>query len=191
MPLVVGIFVGGHSRRMGGQTKGLLPTPERGEPIVVRLVRVVRDALGSDTDLHLVGRADDYAALGLPNLTDAVHDVGPLGGLIALLEHGVSVNCTAAIALAGDLPFVTAELIRRLAEHAPDAGAVAPRSDGLWQALFARYACVPALDVARARLAEGRRSLQGVLESLDAVDMPVSPGEGELLTDWDRPEDVR
>lgn len=191
---VVGIFVGGRSERMGGRAKGLLPTPERGEPVVARLIRVAREALGGDVELTLVGRAADYASLGAPAIADAATDVGPLGGLVALLAHAHALGARDALALAGDLPFVTPALVRRLAEHSPGAAVVAPRSvmrnDGVWQPLFARYACAPALAAARACLAEGRRSLQQVIGALDAVELPIDAEEAHLLADWDRPEDV-
>lgn len=188
---LVGIFVGGRSERMGGRPKGRLPTPERGEAIVVRLVRVVREALGDDVEVRLIGRADAYIDLSIEALPDAAEGVGPLGGLIALLEHGQAQSVSTAIALAGDLPFVSAALVQRLAEHEPSADVVAPRSGEIWQPLFARYSCEPALVAARARLAERRRSLQGVIHRLHAVALPIAAGEGELLTDWDSPEDIR
>lgn len=189
--IAVGILVGGRSERMGGRAKGLLPTPERGEPIVVRLVRVVRVALGHDVDVQLVGRADEYAELGVPILGDAVHDAGPIGGLIALLEHGRAREAEYAIALAGDLPFVSEDLFQKLAEHATEADVVAPQIDGIWQPLFARYACERALGAARERLALGRRSLRGVIEALHAVAMPIATEQAALLRDWDTPQDVQ
>lgn len=187
---VVGIFVGGRSLRMGGRPKGLLVTPERGEPIVERLVRVTREALGDDVDLRLVGRSEDYAQLGIAALPDTVRDVGPLGGLLALLEEGRQVGAHDVIALACDLPRVSPALVRRLARHSPGAAAVAPRSSGFWQPLFARYACVRALPAARAQLQSNRRSLQRLLETLAVAEMPTNAAEAELLVDWDRPEDV-
>ena len=40
---LVGIFVGGKGRRMGGVAKGLLTAPGGAETLVARLARVVRE----------------------------------------------------------------------------------------------------------------------------------------------------
>ena len=84
---LVGIFVGGKGRRMGGVAKGLLTAPGGTATLVARLARVVREAFG-EVDLVLVGSADAYAAQGLPSLADDPPGVGPIGGLSALLAEG-------------------------------------------------------------------------------------------------------
>jgi len=100
---VLGVFVGGASRRMNGRPKGLLPSPETGEPLVVRLARI---GLELGLEVVLVGRAPSAPrwcardrARGRPE------GVGPLGGLAALLEHA---GTSPAVAIACDQPFVTA-----------------------------------------------------------------------------------
>ena len=57
-PPLVGIFVGGKGRRMGGVAKGLLTAPGGGETLVARLARIVRDAY-DEVDLLLVGTVED------------------------------------------------------------------------------------------------------------------------------------
>jgi molybdopterin-guanine dinucleotide biosynthesis protein A len=124
--LVVGIFVGGASSRMGSP-KGLLEVD--GDPLAARLARLAR-AL-DPSEVVLVGERDEYAHLGLPMLRDGgsrgpLTGAGPLGGLVSLLEHA---GPRWALALSCDLPFVSVELLRALA-GAPDAAVVAPVRQG-------------------------------------------------------------
>lgn len=189
--VLVGIFVGGRALRMGGVPKGLLAAPRSEETLVERLLRVSHQALGRHESL-LVGRAPAYAGLGLPFVEDAPAGVGPLGGLCALLDAALERSSGAVIALACDLPHVSAELIQRLAAHAPEAAAVAPRSDGKWQPLMARYEPHRALLAARAALAAGERALYCVLDRLGSgtVELPLAAEEAALLRDWDEPADL-
>lgn len=190
--LLVGIFVGGAGRRMGGVAKGLLRSPDGDETLVTRLARVSRETLDS-CDVLLVGNAEAYAASGLEALDDDPPQVGPLGGLTALLAEAERRGAPNAIALACDMPFVSPELLRRLSTHEPTAAAVAPRSTtGEWEPLCARYAPGAAGAAARAVLERGQRSLQAVLAELGASvrELPLSDRERTALIDWDTPEDV-
>jgi molybdopterin-guanine dinucleotide biosynthesis protein A len=188
-PLVVGIFVGGASRRMG-RPKGLLPAPGPiAETLVERLVRECESALGN-VPLVLVGRRAEYAALGLPTLADAASESGPLAGLVALLEHAESLGADAVLALACDLPYVSRDLIARLAREAPSQAAIAPRTDGFWQPLATRYRTESALPAARTALEAGRLSLQNLLDTLGTEELALTPEEGASLRDWDSPEDI-
>lgn len=181
MATLIGILVGGRATRMGGIDKGLLPAPDTGEPIVLRLAHRCREAL-PDAQIVLVGNRDGYGGLGLDRLADAPGLAGPMAGLVSLFETAGD----RAIALACDLPSVSRELVARLDEHAPDAAAVAPRLDGIWQPLFARYAAKAALEAAKTVTAPWR-----VLEALAAVELPIAESERSLLGDWDTPQDVR
>jgi molybdopterin-guanine dinucleotide biosynthesis protein A len=188
--LVVGIFVGGASRRMG-RPKGLLPAPGPvAQTLVERLVRESEGALGN-VPVVLVGRRDEYASLPLPALADARSESGPLAGLVALLEHAESVGAEAVLALACDLPYVGRALIERLAREAPSQPALAPRTDGFWQPLAARYRTETALPAARAALGAQRLSLQNLLDTLGAKQLALRPEEAASLGDWDSPEDVQ
>jgi molybdopterin-guanine dinucleotide biosynthesis protein A len=188
--LLVGVFVGGRAIRFGGLAKGLLRAPDTNEPLVSRLARISREAI-LDSDFVLVGDARDYSNLGYASIADDPKGVGPLGALIALLAHAERVGRD-AIVLAADMPFVSPELITRLAEHAPGSAAVAPRVDGIWHPLFARYDSERALVAARVTLAQGKRALHGVLSQLgaSATELPLTADEAALLADWDTPEDV-
>jgi FdhD protein len=176
-----GIFVGGASSRMNGVPKGLMRTPD-GETIVGHVARAMREA---GLEPVLVGERPEYAGVGLRAIADAA-DAGPLGGLVALLE---AARGERVVAIACDMPFVSAELVRKLA-GAPDAPVVAPRRDGRWEPLFARYDASRVLEIAKARCARGELALQGLLDQVGATALEVDARESAALVDWDRPEDV-
>lgn len=176
---------------MGGVAKGLLPAPDSGEPLVTRLRRLA-DSLG--LRCVLVGSSPAYAQLGLPMLADDPAGIGPLGGLRALLQAAESAP---VLALACDLPFVSQELLGRLAGiFAPDgAGIAAPvdvvaaRRQERWEPLCARYHA-SVLPVLSAALSQGERSFQGLLRRLRVQELPLQPAQELELTDWDTPEEV-
>lgn len=178
---LVGIFVGGRARRMGGIAKGLLPAPDGTGSLVARLAGLA-GALGAE--VVLVGQRSEYAALALPVLPDAAPDAGPLGGLVALLALAGE---RPAVALACDLPFLDAAYLTRLLA-APPAPVVAPRRDR-WEPLAARYDAAAVLPLARARLAAGELALQGLLDAAGAVPLAPSVGDDRRLVDWDTPDD--
>jgi molybdopterin-guanine dinucleotide biosynthesis protein A len=133
---LLGIFVGGQSSRMGGTPKGLLRAPHSTETLIARLARIARDA---GLQPLLVGAAP-LGELGatLPGILDHEPRLGPLSGLASLLDHAATEPC---IAVACDMPHVSAALLRRLLLECPDAPVLAPRdpSTGKWQPLCARY----------------------------------------------------
>ena len=182
-PALAGIFVGGAGKRMGGVAKGLLRT-EDGTTIVERL-RGMLEQLG--LRVVLVGAGAAYAGLGLEVVADEPSGIGPLGGLSALLRCA---DDAWVIALACDMPFVTGEIVERLLAASNDAPIVAPRRDGRWEPLCARYD--PARVIAHAlALARTRdHSLQRLLRDSGAVELPLGPQEADLLRDWDTPEDA-
>lgn len=176
---------------MGGRPKGLLAAPDTGEPLAGRLVRIAREAR-PDAELALVGSSDAYAALGVRSIEDDPPGVGPLGGLHALLREGQRLGATHVVALACDLPHLGAEMVARVASHAPAALAVAPRIGDVWEPLCARYRVDAATPVVARLLAGRRRSLWSVLDALgDGVArLPLTEEEARTLRDWDAPEDV-
>jgi len=189
MSLVVGLFVGGRGTRLGGVVKGNLPGPS-GERLVDRLLEVCARAVPG-SPVVLVGDATAHRDLGLPMLADEPPGIGPIGGLSALLGHASTTGADAALALACDLPFLEAPLVRRLATEAPDAWFVAPCEGELFHVLTARYS-KSALPAVRETIAAGERSLQRVVRRLGAHASPLPVGAEELaeLRDWDDPADI-
>lgn len=191
-PPVVGIFVGGQARRMGGIAKGNLV--HEGRTILERTLSACWGAERAAPDsplVYLVGNSSAYAAPGVERLDDEPGGIGPIGGLRALLRAAARREAP-AVALAGDMPFVTRALVERLFVEAPQAAALAPREGSRWQPLFARYAPADVLPALDAVLSRGDTALQGVLAALGdrAAVLALNDSERAALIDWDRPNDV-
>jgi molybdenum cofactor guanylyltransferase len=189
--VVIGIFVGGQGRRMGGVAKGNLV--HEGRSILERTLEACHGLAshGRSPSVYLVGESSAYVAPGVLRLLDDPPGVGPMGGLRALLRAAARQNVP-ALALAGDLPFLTSPLLGRLCSEAGEAAALAPCADGRWEPLFARYRpewLLPELDAA---LAGGQRSLQTLFRRLGARAVPLSLSvpEWQELRDWDSPSDM-
>jgi molybdenum cofactor guanylyltransferase len=180
---VAGIFVGGAGTRMGGLAKGMLRAAD-GTTIVERW-RAMLERLG--LEVVLVGAATDYAGLGMEIVADEPTGIGPLGGLVALLRRA---GRERALALACDMPFVSGGLIERLLATSPDALILAPRRDGRWEPVCARYDASRVLTPALALARTSDHSLQRLLRDCGAVELPLEPHESGELRDWDTPEDV-
>ena len=176
-----GIFVGGAGTRMNGAAKGLLRAPG-GDTIVERIAGAMREA---GLEPVLVGRRAEYATIGLRVIEDAAN-AGPIGGLVALLD---AANGERVVAVACDMPFVTADLVKKLV-HAPHGPIVAPKREGRWEPLFARYDSARVLAIASERCARGELALQGLLDAAGAVELELDEGDDAKLADWDSPEDV-
>lgn len=185
---LVGIFVGGAGRRMGGTPKGLLQRAD-GTSLIEHLRDTARAAL-PDAELVLVGQAEAYLAFGIPALADDPPNLGPIGGLCALLSEAKARGAPFVIAVACDMPEVSTRLVQKLARF-PGAS-VAPRQAGKWQPLFARYAPESTLEAARAVVRDGDRSLQRVLARLgtELSELPLGDDEQRELFDWDEPADL-
>jgi molybdopterin-guanine dinucleotide biosynthesis protein A len=185
--VIVGIFVGGSASRMGGAAKGLLPAPDTGEALVLRSERLVRE-LGHLPVLVGAGSAYQAALPSLTQLPDQPQGVGPLGGLSALLRHAGEAP---AIALACDMPHISAALLARISAYPSDAVVVAARGQaGFWEPLCARYDSPRVLPALAQALDEGVRSFQALLRRLPVAELLLSEDERRALTDWDAPEDI-
>jgi molybdopterin-guanine dinucleotide biosynthesis protein A len=184
---LVGIFVGGRGKRLGGVAKGSLRTTN-GETILERLAAAVREA-SSGAEVVLVGAHPSFAGSTWRRLDDEPADQGPLGGLSALVREAER-RGRVAIALASDLPGVTPALLGRLMREAPDASIYAPTLDGIEQPLFARYAPRAVLPAVEEVLASPRKSLLAVLARVGVREMPLAAHEASALHDWDEPSDL-
>lgn len=150
------ILAGGDSTRMGqdkaelvlnGQTllDGVIDTMQLIFPKVVVSVRQPR------------------TGLDVAQVCDELPAAGPLAGLIAGLAQA---DAPWIFAVACDMPFVTQELVARLATFRVGQQAVVPMVGGYPQSLAAFYAA-SALETMRASLAQGDRSLRGMLAKLE------------------------
>jgi molybdenum cofactor guanylyltransferase len=180
--VIVGIFLGGLSSRMGSP-KALLPTQD-GETLFARTVRIATEA---GLFPCLVGpRPEIVEAIdtaGLRCIEDAVLGCGPLGGLVSLLRH---VRGQRVVALACDMPLVDTATLRALAQ-ATEGAIVAPRRGKYWEPLCALYDAGTVLATAERRLAAGAHGLQGLLDECHARGLEV---DERVLHDWDTLADV-
>jgi molybdopterin-guanine dinucleotide biosynthesis protein A len=186
MQAVAGIFVGGQARRMGGRSKGNLPTAE-GVTIVQKL-RAACDAVGMR--VLLVGNAaarEAYAAEGLLGVDDDRRAEGPLAGLVALLSNATEGT---AVALACDMPFVTESLLKRLLDDPAESAALAAKRGDTWEPFFARYDAKKMLPLALQAAHAGKLGLQSLLDEAGARPFAMTPEEEKALVDWDHPADV-
>lgn len=190
--ILVGIFVGGASRRMGSP-KGLLLAPDEAEvpagmTLLARTVWVAERALPR-AHLVQVGIRPEYASYSLPALGDAAKDSGPLGGLVALLREAERRALPQVVALGCDFPYLTVPLLQKLGLGGSARPVRVPFVNGYYQPLVARYS-TETLGHFEGALRDGKFSLQPLLRSLGPEEMALSPDEARVLRDWDEPADI-
>ncbi|MEQ1604991.1 MAG: molybdenum cofactor guanylyltransferase [Pyrinomonadaceae bacterium] len=134
------ILIGGRSSRFGADKAF---ADFEGKTLAQRSVEVVETALPSANPRFVVSNESQFAVelifrLGRPVVADLKPGFGAWSGLHAALAYSSS---EWTFVLACDLPFVSAELIRRLADHTgEECDAVIPRQpDSRLQPLCAFY----------------------------------------------------
>ena len=187
---LLAIFVGGKSRRMG-TPKGLLPVPGGAEPILEAMVRLGRQ-LG--LEIALIGDAAPYRHL-VPHVVrigDDPPDGGPLAGLRAATGHALRTGHTHLVAVACDMPHVTAGALEQACQHPSDAVVLAPRraADGPWEPMLARYDAARIADVLDEATIRNARSFQKLFSMIEIAPLPLSPLIERALRDWDTPGDI-
>lgn len=133
------ILAGGASSRMGRDKAALALG---GRSFVERAADALR---GVAREVFVVSSRHEAAEWGLPVVRDLVENSGAMGGLHAALCHAEAGHSAGRIAVVScDLPFVTGELMRRLASLCVEGvEAVAPvQEDGRVQPLCAVYETV-------------------------------------------------
>ncbi len=175
------ILAGGASSRFGGRPKGLEMVG--GERVIDRLARCLREALGCSPVLIANASDADSWETGLRIVPDILPGYGALGGIYS----AVAAAPAPVVAVAWDMPFVNASLVRLLADALGEPyDAVLPASAGRRgvEPLCAAYgpACEPAI---RSALERGDRR---AIAFHDAVSVCVLPtdrvaqaGDPELL----------
>lgn len=139
---------------------------------------------GGSPNVVLVGAHAAYAGLGYEQLPDQPPQIGPLGGLHALLLAARERGASHVVTLACDLPFLSAATLQALVDAAPEAALVAPRGTR-WELLCARWRVQEALPVVADAIAAQRHALQPLAAALGAVALPL---HGDLI-DWDSEDD--
>ena len=182
------VFVGGKSSRFGCD-KALVKW--RGRPMAAHVAGLVYAATGSVT---LVGDPEKYSILGLPAISDAVKKVGPVGGLLAVLN---TTKSKWNLVVACDMPYLKEDFLKFLLARAcsSDADVVFPIGDGgVPQPLCAVYK-ITASEVIRSAVDEGERKITKTFEGLKVEGILGSEyssfdEEGNLLKNVNRPEDL-
>lgn len=179
---LVGVFVGGRSRRMGRDKATIRVGPET---LLARTVRVAARV----GDVVLVGGEGAPGQFPeLQRLPDRPAGLGPAAGLNALLLEAASRGVEEALALAVDHPFLEAADLQALLA-APPAAARAVRRGRHWEPFLARYRVADALGALAPLLATPPVHLQRLL---DRIGEPLDETQlgARALRDWDRPEDL-
>lgn len=110
----------------------------------------------------------DYAEFGCPVVYDEIENAGPLAGLAASLRVAAEQHAF-VLALAVDLPFMTADYLRSLAVAAGSTGlGVLPRRGEYFEPLAAVYPIRPTLAAVEIQLQAGRFALQELALALIA-----------------------
>jgi molybdenum cofactor guanylyltransferase len=132
------ILSGGDARRFGGRDKGALVIGGR----TIRDRQLTMLAAVSDDIMIAGGRVSASYAVPVRLVADRRPGRGPLAGLEAVLE---AARHELTVVVACDMPCVTAELIARLLELAPDVDVVVPRTESGYHPLCAVYrrTCLP------------------------------------------------
>jgi molybdopterin-guanine dinucleotide biosynthesis protein A len=182
----IGILIGGASRRMG-LPKALMPVD--GTTLIERTSSV---AAGLGGEIVLLGTAPftlPAAIRALPVVEDLHPGIGPMAGLEAMLRSRPNGPC---MLLACDMPYLTAALLRRLAEARSDrdgavccTGGVSPR----------RHPCcgvynpsiLPAVEAA---VSAGRYGLTRLLKGLRVHEVALTDAEARWVENWNEPDDV-
>lgn len=156
------ILAGGKATRLGGVDKSQLVVD--GRTIFERQVEVLRDAVVE----ILVSSPRDIA--GYRTVRDVVEDGGPLAGIAAGLA---AVRTPWLLVLAGDMPYVTRELIDRLVSRTrDDIDAVGIRIDGIPEPLACLLRVSSSTQIVQARLAARALTASRLLT------------DAELRVDW-------
>ena len=174
-PITGVILAGGQSSRMG-QNKALMSLG--GKRLVDRAVEVMRSVF--DDLLMVTNTPDVYADLGVPMVRDVWPEKGSLGGVYSAIYHVATPYC---LAVACDMPFLRAAVLRYLITQMADYDVVVPDVLGELQTLHAIYskACLQPIE---RRLAENRLRIVGFFPDVRVRTVTASelePYDPELL----------
>ena len=157
------MLCGGRSTRMG-RPKAWLPAG--GEPMLLRVVRVVAEAVGPVVVVAAPGQDVPELPAGVEVVRDGTGGNGPLQGLAAGLD-ALRGRAAAALVTGCDYPFLTAAFLRRLCDLRGAADACLPVTEGVPRPLPGVYA-LGVLGVARELLAAREYRLGALAERVGA-----------------------
>jgi molybdopterin-guanine dinucleotide biosynthesis protein A len=120
------IIAGGLSSRFGSP-KALAEVG--GMRVIDRVAEALR-AAGAQEVIAIINDADLAREVGLPHRADALPTAGALAGVHAALLQAREHGSHGVLAAGGDMPFVSAALLKELLAHTADHDIVLPASDG-------------------------------------------------------------
>ena len=178
------LLTGGASSRMG-RDKAHLEID--GAPVASRISRLLAVLF---EDVLIVGGDPPATACG----RRVADPEGPQCALRGVASALAAASCERVLVVATDLPLLTADLLLALVAW-PEADAVVPRTASGLHPLCALYRREPVLAVARARLADGRLALRGLLDAIDTAtleeaDLARVDPDGTALLNVNTPEDL-
>lgn len=131
-PATGALIAGGKSRRFG-QDKALLHLD--GETLLARSLRTLGSLTAAQLVIGPVERISESGSVAV--VPDAIPDSGPLGGIYTALRASTWPH---VLAVACDMPFLNADLLRYLLSLMDEADVVLPKVDGHGEQLHAIYA---------------------------------------------------
>jgi molybdopterin-guanine dinucleotide biosynthesis protein A len=178
------LLTGGASSRMG-RDKAHLEID--GVPFASRISHLLAALF---EDVLIVGGRPPATACG----RRVADPEGPQCALRGVASALAAASCERVLVVATDLPLLSADVLLALVAW-PEADAVVPRTASGLQPLCALYRREPVLAVARARLADGRLALRGLLDAieiatLEEADLARADPEGTALLNVNTPEDL-
>jgi molybdopterin-guanine dinucleotide biosynthesis protein A len=181
------ILVGGRARRLDGQLKPLLRI---GDHTILDRQRAVLARVGLDRVL-LIGSWRQPPVSGVRHFPDVV-DAGALGGLYSAL---LAAWTPVVLVLAGDLPFVSEDLLRELLAIEDSEEARVPRTKRGWHPLCATYRRAAALSMKK-RIDRGALKVSDTLTELrvrevTVVDTAAMDAPDVQLMNVNTPDDLR
>jgi molybdopterin-guanine dinucleotide biosynthesis protein A len=182
------ILVGGRARRFGGRAKPALMVGR--QSILDRQLQVLDQA--GIARILIVGQWLHPSATWGRHVPDVIDSGSALGGLYSSL---VLATTPVVLVFAGDLPFISAPLIRRLAAIGASEDAVVPHTAEGWHPLCAGYRRRVAAAI-KARLDRGSFRVSEALVEMHVREVPMSEllrldADSMLLMNVNTPDDHR
>jgi molybdopterin-guanine dinucleotide biosynthesis protein A len=165
-----------------------------GRPLLVLQLERLRAAGAGELLVSVATPADagtwPDTPTGVRWVPDVLTEVGPLGGLEAVLRVSAADHL---LVVAVDLPAVDAGFLGELVARAGPGVGVVPRLAGGWEPLCALYPRGPALRGVEGLAAAGNHAVRALVERGVAggwlVPWDVPPEAAAKLANWNRPED--
>lgn len=157
--LLGAVLAGGRSRRFG---RDKATEPVGGVPLVERAAQTLEEVCG-----RVVIVSSRAVRTERPTIPDLRPSCGPLGGIEAALHEAGRLGLDGAFVLACDLPLVTPDTVRMVADALDGVDAAAPARDGEppFEPLCAAYR-VSCLERATRLLDAGVRSAHALIDAL-------------------------